>query len=153
VSKHTPYVGRVVALTRLPVFSSEHGDLLVSGLWTVEEYQPVEYAAGITTECFTLASVHHTDEDGYPLLVTVDPYALIEQIDPGEHMQQLDFEAANDRDGDRQLEAEVDGVKDERYGQPYEGVLRVHPAGIPGFEGTADALGGPSIRKPPEGRS
>jgi len=153
MSKHTPYVGRTVALTRLPAYSSEHGDLLVSGLWTVEEYQPVEHGAGITSEYFTLASVDHRDEDGEPLLVTVEPYALIEQIDPAEHMQQIDFEATNDRDGDRQLEAIDLGLKDARYGQPYEGILRVHPAEIPGFEGTSAALDSLSIRKPSGGRS
>lgn len=128
MSTNPTYLGRTVALTRCPAYDDGlGGDLTVSGLWTVEEYQPVEYGAGITSEYFTLASVQHTDEDGDPLYVTVDPYALIQQIDPAAHITMLADERDMRSDADAQAEVEIDGVRDARYGQPYDGILRAHP--------------------------
>ena len=125
-------LGRTVALTRCPARLEEVGDVEVSGLWEVIEFEGEDRSVGIFGESFVLAHPTERDADGEPLYVTVEPTALIEQIDPQAHMAEIATERMISDEGERQTEAEIDGVRDPEHGHPISGILRVHTDAVPG---------------------
>lgn len=135
MSAPNTYVGRWVALTRCPAqYENETGeleDVQISGLWEVLDFEAEDRTVGIFGECFVLGHTAAFGHDDGRLIVSVQPDDLIEQIDPAAHMASIEFEREHSFHGEREAEADIDGIRDHRFGYPAEGIVRVHPPEIP----------------------